>query len=190
MWKLRKDEASPVAQPTSSTVASYTPARETPVEAPKADTVRAEMARLGKSVVVKGALSGSEDLYVDGEVEGSIDLREQRLTIGPNGRVRANVDAGDVVIHGKLDGNVHSSERVELKKTAMLVGDIVTQRIVIEDGAYFKGSIDIQKQAAKPEIRRESGLGASAASAPASSAAGGSSREGSGRPSLPGRKNC
>jgi cytoskeletal protein CcmA (bactofilin family) len=104
--------------------------------------------------------------------------------------VRANVDAGDVVIYGKLDGNVHSSERVELKTTAMLVGDIVAQRVVMEDGAYFKGSIDIQKQAAKPEIRRDGGLGASAASAPASSAAGGSSREGSGRPSLLGRKNC
>jgi len=151
MWKLRKDEeASSVAQPTSSTAASDIPATETPVEAPKADTVRTEMARLGKSVVVKGELSGSEDLYVDGELEGSIDLREHRLIIGPNGRVRANVDAGDVVIHGKLDGNVHGSERVELKKTAMLVGGIVTQRLVIEDGAYFKGSIDIQKQVAKP----------------------------------------
>jgi cytoskeletal protein CcmA (bactofilin family) len=190
MWKRRKDEASPVAHPISSTAPSYPPARETPVEAPKADTVRAETSHIGKSVVVKGELSGSQDLYLDGEVEGSIELREHRLIIGPNGQVRANVDACDVEIHGKLYGNVHSSERVELKKTAMLVGDIVTQRIVIEDGAYFKGSIDIQEQAATPEIRRKSGLGASAASVPASPATGGSSREGSGWPSLLGRKNC
>jgi cytoskeletal protein CcmA (bactofilin family) len=188
MWKLRKDEARSVPQPTSSTAASYTPAREISVEAPKADTVRAEVAHIGKSVVVKGELSGSEDLYLDGEVEGSIELRAHRLIIGPNGRVCANVEAGDVVVHGKLDGNVRSSERVELKKTAMLVGDIVTQRIVIEDGAYFKGSIDIQRQPTKPEIRRESGLGAS--STPASCAAGGSFEEGFDRPSLLERKNC
>ncbi len=149
MWKLRKDEASPAAQPT--------------VEAPNVGTVRTEMARLGKSLVVKGELSGSEDLYLDGELEGSIALHEHCLIIGPNARVRANVEAGDVIVHGKLDGNVHGSERVELKKTATLVGDIAAQRIVIEDGAYFKGSIDIQKKAAQPEIRRESGSGASAA---------------------------
>jgi cytoskeletal protein CcmA (bactofilin family) len=94
---------------------------------------------------VKGELSGSEDLYLDGEVEGSIELRGNSLTVGPNGRVRANVHARDVVVHGKVDGNIRGTERVELKKSAVLNGDIATQRIVIEDGAYFKGAIDIQK---------------------------------------------
>lgn len=184
MWKLRKDEAASVSPPTSATAASYTPARETPMEGPKAEVSRAEMTRIGKSMTVKGELSAREDLYLDGEVEGAIELRDHSLIIGPNGRARANVDARAVVVHGKLDGNVRGSERVELKKTAVLVGEIVTQRIVIEDGAYFKGSIDIQKQAAKPETRRESGLGASAASTPASSAAGRSSGEGFAQPSL------
>ena len=128
------------------------------MEAPKPDTVRTGMSHIGKSLVVKGQLSGSEDLYFDGEGEGSIELHEHRLIIGPNGRVRANVIAGDVVIHGKLDGNVRASERVELKKTAVLVGDIITHRLVIENGAWFKGSIDIQKEAAaksQPDVMQK-----------------------------------
>jgi cytoskeletal protein CcmA (bactofilin family) len=105
----------------------------------------ADVAHIGKSVVIKGELSGSEDLYVDGEVEGSIDLKEHSLTIGPHGRVRANVSAREIVVHGKVEGNLNGSDRVELKRSAVQVGDIATQRIVIEDGAYFKGAIDIRK---------------------------------------------
>lgn len=105
----------------------------------------ADVAHIGKSVVIKGELSGSEDLYVDGEVEGSIDLKEHSLTIGPHGRVRANVSAREIVVHGKVEGNLQGSDRVELKRSAVQVGDIATQRIVIEDGAYFKGAIDIRK---------------------------------------------
>lgn len=118
------------------------------------ETPKMDVAHIGKSVVIKGELSGSEDLYLDGEVEGSIELRSHSLTIGPNGRVRANINAKDVVIHGKVDGNVRGNERVELKKSAVLNGDVITQRIVIEDGAFFKGSIDIQKGEAKPETAR------------------------------------
>lgn len=109
------------------------------------DTFHSDVAHIGKSVIIKGELSGSEDLYLDGEVEGNIDLHNHNLVIGPNGRVRANVNAKDVVIHGKVDGNVTGVDKVELKKSAMLNGDISTQRIVIEDGAFFKGSIDIRK---------------------------------------------
>lgn len=119
------------------------------------DSARAEVAHIGKSVVVRGELSGSENLFVDGEVEGSIELREHHLTIGPHGRVRASVNAREVVVHGELKGNVHGTERVELKKSAQLTGDIVTQRVVIEDGAVFKGSIDTQRGAAKSEPKRE-----------------------------------
>jgi cytoskeletal protein CcmA (bactofilin family) len=119
------------------------------------DSARSEVAHIGKSVVVRGELSGSEDLYLDGEVEGSVELRDHHLTIGPHGKVRASVNARDVVVHGELNGNVHGTERVELKKSAVLTGDIVTQRIVIEDGAFFKGSVDTQRQAAKPEPKRE-----------------------------------
>jgi cytoskeletal protein CcmA (bactofilin family) len=114
-----------------------------------------ELAHIGKSVVVRGELSGSENLFVDGEVEGSIELRDHHLTIGPHGRVRANVNAREVVVHGMLHGNVNGTERVELKKTAEMTGDITTQRIVIDDGAMFKGSLDAQRHTAKPEPKRE-----------------------------------
>jgi cytoskeletal protein CcmA (bactofilin family) len=132
------------------------------------DTTRTDIAHIGKSVLVKGELSGSEDLYLDGEVEGSIDLREHSLVIGPHGRVRANIFARDVVVHGKVDGNVSGTERVELKKSAVLTGDIGTKRIVIEDGAFFKGAIDIKKEAAKPEASKAMAAAASySAPAPA-----------------------
>ena len=109
-----------------------------------------EFAHLGKSVVIKGELSGSEDLYVDGVVEGTIQLQGNNLVIGPNGHVHADVNAKGVVVQGKLEGNIRASERVELQKAAVIVGDIVTQRIAIEEGAYFKGKVDIQKESAKP----------------------------------------
>ena len=120
-----------------------------------ADSARAEIAHIGKSVVVKGELSGSENLYLDGEVEGSIELHEHHLTIGPNGKVRASVHARDIVVHGQLDGNVNGTERVELKKSSVLTGDIITKRIVIEDGAVFKGSVETLRDTPKPEPKHE-----------------------------------
>ena len=109
-----------------------------------------EFAHIGKSVVIKGELSGSEDLYVDGVVEGTIELQGNNLVIGPNGRVHANVNAKGVVVQGKLEGDIRASERAELRKSAVAVGDIYTQRIAVEDGAYFKGKVDIQRETAKP----------------------------------------
>jgi len=129
------------------------------------ENFRADVAHIGKSVLVKGELSGSEDLYLDGEVEGSIELPGHSLVIGPNGRVRANVHAKEVVVHGKVDGNLRATEKVELKKSALLNGDIFTQRIIIEDGAFFKGAIDIQKVA---ETKSESKSTVSTATATAS----------------------
>jgi cytoskeletal protein CcmA (bactofilin family) len=109
-----------------------------------------EFAHIGKSVVIKGELSGSEDLYIDGTVEGTIQLHGNNLVIGPNGHVHADVNTKVVVIQGKLEGNIRASERVELRKSAVVVGDIVTQRIAMEDGAYVKGKIEIQREATKP----------------------------------------
>ena len=128
-----------------------------------------EIATIGKSVVVKGELSGSEDLVVDGEVEGSIALRGQSLTIGPNGRVRANIEARNVILHGRVDGDIHASDRVELRKSASLSGDITTMRISIEDGAFFKGTIDIQKAEPAPKVEPRPTAPASA-TAPAAAA--------------------
>jgi cytoskeletal protein CcmA (bactofilin family) len=130
------------------------------METPKTpETARGEMANLGKSVVIKGELSGSEDLYIDGQVEGAIELQGNRLTIGPNGKIKANVNARSAVIQGKLEGNIRASDRVDLKQTAVVMGDIATQRISIEDGAYFKGGVDIQKEAkAEPKVEAKSEL--------------------------------
>ena len=102
-----------------------------------------EFAHIGKSVVIKGELSGSEDLYLDGQVEGSILLKGNNLTVGPNGQVKANVDAKGVTVQGKLEGNLRASDRVDLRKSAVVMGDIATQRIAIEEGAYLKGKVDI-----------------------------------------------
>jgi cytoskeletal protein CcmA (bactofilin family) len=155
MWKStrREDELpTPPSEPAATRPAQAAPL---PVSRPAEPARSVDIATIGKSVVVKGELSGSEDLYVDGEVEGSISLRGQSLTIGPNGRVRANVEARNVIVLGQVNGNVHASERMELRKSAFLTGDISTARIAIEDGAYFKGTIDILKAepAAKPEFK-------------------------------------
>jgi cytoskeletal protein CcmA (bactofilin family) len=107
----------------------------------------ADLAQIGKSVMIKGELSGSEDLYVDGQVEGSISLKGNSLTVGPHGQIKASVEAKGVIVQGKLDGNITASDRVELRKTAVVTGDISTQRISIEEGAYLKGKVDIQGKA-------------------------------------------
>ena len=108
-----------------------------------------EGAKIGKSVVINGELSGSEDLYVDGNVEGKIELRNHSLTVGPNGNLKADVSAKAVVIQGKLEGTVNASERVELRKSAVVTGDVTTQRIAIEEGAFLKGKVEVQKEAGK-----------------------------------------
>jgi len=120
------------------------------METPKVpDAARGETTLIGKSVVIKGEISCGEDLYIDGQVEGIIDPKGNRLTIGPNGRVKANVNACAVVVQGKLVGNIQASDRVDLKQSAFVMGDIATQRISIDEGAYFKGGINIEKEEPK-----------------------------------------
>ncbi|MDP9054488.1 MAG: polymer-forming cytoskeletal protein [Acidobacteriota bacterium] len=94
---------------------------------------------------IVGQIFTKEDLYVDGDVEGTIESHENKVTIGPNGRVQAGIRARDVIILGQVQGNVETSDKVDIRKDAKLVGDITTSRISIEDGALFKGSIDIKK---------------------------------------------
>lgn len=109
-------------------------------------------AALGKNVTIKGQIFAREDLMIDGEVEGTVECQEHRLTIGPNARVQAGLKAREIVIHGSIQGNVDATDKIDIKKEAKLVGDIKTSRIVIEDGAYFKGSIDISKAGAKAAL--------------------------------------
>ena len=113
------------------------------------ETSRGGSATIGKAVKINGQIYSREDLYVDGDVEGTIELMDHKLTVGPNGKVHAGVKAREVVALGAIQGNVEASERIEIRKDAKLVGDIKTARIIIEDGAYFKGSIDIVKSEPK-----------------------------------------
>ena len=106
---------------------------------------RGGAATVGKAVKVVGQIFSREDLYIDGEVEGTVEALAHKLTIGPNGTVRATVKAREVVALGNIQGNVEATEKIEIRKDAKLTGDIRTARIIIEDGAYFKGSIDIVK---------------------------------------------
>jgi cytoskeletal protein CcmA (bactofilin family) len=104
-------------------------------------------ARLGATLHVKGEISGSEDLHVDGSIEGLVQLEERKLTVGASARVTADVVAREVVVYGNVKGNVRARDKVEIRKDGSVVGDIATARIMIEDGAYFKGSIEIDRNA-------------------------------------------
>jgi cytoskeletal protein CcmA (bactofilin family) len=102
-------------------------------------------ARLGSSLHFKGEISGNEDLNIDGSVEGLIHLEDRKLTVGASAKVTADVIAREVVVYGNVKGNLQARDRIEIKKDGSVVGDLTTARIMIEDGAYFKGSIEIEK---------------------------------------------
>ena len=126
-----------------------TPSEPVPAGAPRnANMNTNEQATIGKSLVIKGEVTGSESLYIDGRVEGSINLSGNRVTVGRNGVVSANINAREIVVIGKVKGNLNASDRVDIRNEGSLTGDVVAQRISIEDGAFFKGGIDIQKPSA------------------------------------------
>ncbi len=121
-----------------------------PVAAPRNAIMNSqEQATIGKSLIIKGEVTGSESLYIDGRVEGAINLPGHRVTVGRNGQVQANINAKEAVILGKVKGNVTVSDRADIRNEGSLHGDVICQRISIEDGAYFKGGIDIRKAGAK-----------------------------------------
>ena len=138
--------APPVEAPRKETTTMSSPTRS--FEPEPISTRSTGPAALGKNVTIKGQIFAREDLMIDGEVEGTVECQEHRLTIGPNARVQAGLKAREIVIHGSIQGNVDATDKIDIKKEAKLVGDIKTSRIVIEDGAYFKGSIDISKATA------------------------------------------
>ena len=155
MWNKREDPPAPrpASVPPAPVAAPEikkepTPVSSTPYRTPEPDSRNA--ATVGKSVRIVGQIFTKEDLYVDGDVEGTIESLENKVTIGPNGRVQASIRARDVIILGQVQGNVETSDKVDIRKDAKLVGDITTSRISIEDGALFKGSIDIKK--AEPKV--------------------------------------
>jgi len=155
MWK-------PSAQSGSNSPASSEPQRQPSMPPPQAPeynntppkpmssaAAASDQATIGKSLVIKGEVTGSESLYIDGRVEGSIHLPGNRVTVGRNGVVAANITAREVVILGKVLGNVVATDRVDIRNEGSLTGDVIAQRISIEDGAFFKGGIDIRKPGQK-----------------------------------------
>jgi cytoskeletal protein CcmA (bactofilin family) len=154
MWK--RDEA--VRQPQPAQTPTPTPAASAPVES---NAARAEAARyqerdnvnIGKSVVIKGDLTASEDLTIEGQVEGKIELRNNILTIGANGKIKAQVQAKAVVVLGEVTGNISATERVDIRDNGSVDGDLSAPRIAIADGAHFRGSIDMQKQGRAGETK-------------------------------------
>jgi len=159
MWK--RDDA--VRPPTPPPAAPGGPAGDATAQRPpepKRQLERDTTVNIGKSVVIKGELNGSEDLTIEGQVEGKIELRQNVLTIGPNGKIKAQVFAKAVIVLGEVMGNVSATERVDIRDNGSVDGDIAAPRVAIADGAHFRGSIDMQRgpaQAkpaeAKPEAK-------------------------------------
>jgi cytoskeletal protein CcmA (bactofilin family) len=154
MWKPTNQPQTPgrpaePERPTMSTPNAPAMMANEPSVAPRpataTTTTTADQATIGKSLVIKGEVTGSESLYIDGRVEGSINLSGNRVTVGRNGVVAANINAREIVVLGKVRGNLTASDRVDIRSDGSLTGDVVAARISIEDGAYFKGGIDIRK---------------------------------------------
>jgi cytoskeletal protein CcmA (bactofilin family) len=151
MWKPSQPAShSPSITPEPVRPASPAPSFE-PAAANRAAAPAPEQATIGKGLVVKGEIGGSESLFIDGKVEGSINLPGNRVTVGRNGQVAASINAREIVVLGKVRGNVSASDRVDIRAEGALTGDVSAARISIEDGAFFKGGIDIRKaESAKP----------------------------------------
>ena len=174
MWKPTNQPTSPSSRPPEpertptpapSTSASATVEPSAAPARPAPATSSADQATIGKSLVIKGEVTGSESLYIDGRVEGSINLAGNRVTVGRNGVVSANINAREIVVLGKVRGNLTASDRVDIRSDGSLTGDVVAARISIEDGAFFKGGIDIRKagQKANGEEVKSSSVSSSAA---------------------------
>jgi cytoskeletal protein CcmA (bactofilin family) len=176
MWNKREDPPAPRPASAPSTAAPVaepkkepTPVSSTPYRMPEPES--RGTATIGKSVKIVGQIYTKEDLYVDGDMEGTIESLENKVTIGPNGRVQASIRAREVIILGQVQGNGETSDKVDIRKDAKLVGDITTARISIEDGALFKGSIDIRKAEPKPVATPAPAAAAAPAAAPRPAAA-------------------
>jgi cytoskeletal protein CcmA (bactofilin family) len=174
MWKRDEAVKPSGGQPTPATTAAPTPPAEAPRSQPvtSVDTPRGmeKTVNIGKSVIIKGELNGSEDLAIEGQVEGKIELRQNVLTIGPNGKIKAQVFAKSVVILGEVTGNVTASEKVEIRDNGSVDGDITAPRVAIAEGAHFRGSIDMQRSGKAGEAKQPEQKTAAPASQPAAAA--------------------
>jgi cytoskeletal protein CcmA (bactofilin family) len=163
MWK-RDDAVAGQSQQGGQAAARQEP------QAKGSDREESTKVNIGKSVIIKGELSGSEDLTIEGQVDGKIELRQNVLTIGPNGRIKAEIFAKAVVVQGEVVGNVSASEKVDIRDAGSVDGDLAAPRIAIADGAHFRGSIDMKREgaaAAKPATAPAAGAKAPEAPKPA-----------------------
>jgi cytoskeletal protein CcmA (bactofilin family) len=142
MWSKQQLAEVPGVSPAPKTEPNVTPISAPPAVRPSSPAARSS-ARLGSSLQIKGQITGTEDLQIDGIVEGSISLRGHELTVGSTAQLKSEINAREVVVYGKVVGNLHARDRVDVKKDGSVVGDISTARISIEDGAQFKGRIEI-----------------------------------------------
>jgi len=152
MWK--RDEAVKTPQPSTpvpTPVTHHEPAA--PRHEPTRLQEKEQTVNIGKSVIIKGDLSGSEDLTIEGQVEGKIELRQNVLTIGPNGKIKAQVFAKAVIVQGEVQGNITATERVDIRDAGSVDGDLAAPRIAIADGAHFRGSIDMQRAGERADIK-------------------------------------
>jgi cytoskeletal protein CcmA (bactofilin family) len=144
----------------------FTPSTLNPVAPLKTVTSPIEQATIGRSLVIKGEVSGSESLYIDGRIDGTISFKDHRVTVGRNGVVSANIAAREVVIMGKVTGNIECSDRVDIRSEGSLNGDIVSRRISVEDGALLRGSVQLtpadqkQEKSSRPEMPKVMAAGA------------------------------
>jgi len=153
MWTNQQQTKAPSVPPTQGSGSPVMPSNETPssrVSPPGASN----LSHLGPTLRVKGTISGTEDLEIDGKVEGPLSLPGQKLTVGPSAQLNSEIAAGEAIVYGKISGNICAGDRVEIKKGSEVMGDIKTARIGIEDGAHFKGRIEIDR--AKPAVAPES----------------------------------
>jgi cytoskeletal protein CcmA (bactofilin family) len=167
MWK-RDDAVKPPTGAGQGAPAGDPPPAGRPTETKR--QLERDTVNIGKSVVIKGELNGSEDLTIEGQVEGKIELRQNVLTIGPNGKIKAQVFAKAVIVLGEVTGNVSASEKVDIRDDGSVDGDIIAPRVAIADGAHFRGSIDMQRTPAPPSKaeNRSAETKSEAKSAPAS----------------------
>src|SRR3954464_13893590 len=154
MWK--RDEApKPTSSQPSTPAAPVTPSQPVTAAQPDSRRIERDVVNIGKSVVIKGELNGSEDLTIEGHVEGKIELKDHVLTIGPNGKIKAQVFAKSVIVLGEVNGNVTASEKVDIRDGGSVDGDIVSPRVAIAEGAHFRGSVDMQRKGGQPQQQNQ-----------------------------------
>lgn len=171
MWKRDEAVRPPSGQPAAQPQPQPTPAG-TPSRPETSQRLERDIVNIGKSVVIKGELNGSEDLTIEGQVEGTIQLRDNVLTIGPNGKIKAQIFAKAVIILGEVTGNVTASEKVDIRDNGSVDGDIISPRVAIAEGAHFRGSVDMQRKGAPAQPSKAAAAAAAASHAPTPAAAG------------------